>query len=182
MTDEALLPLCKTSEDALETMIRRYFRLVTACAHSFFLVGAEQSDLVQEGLIGLLAAIRSYDPEQELPFPAYARLCIRRRMISAVRSANAEKNGPLNDAVPLAFDGGAVGSDPEAAYLGKEQTEDLLAELNTRLSKLEREVLRLYLEGWSAREIAERLQKPVKSADNAIQRIRAKTASLFPRR
>ena len=101
MTDEALLARCQSSEVALETMIRRHFRLVTACARSFYLVGAEESDLIQEGLIGLLGAIRSYDSTKEIDFSAYARICIRRRMISAVRAAAGEKNAPLNEALPL---------------------------------------------------------------------------------
>ena len=181
LTDEALLTQCRSSEDALETMIRRHFRLVTACARSFYLVGAEESDLIQEGLIGLLGAIRSYDTEKETEFPAYARICIRRRMISAVRAAAGEKNAPLNDALPLSQllkDA----ENPETAYLGKERMEDLLASLRTQLSKFEQQVLALYLEGYSGREIALRLQRPAKSADNAIQRIRTKAAKTFPRR
>ena len=181
MTDAALLLRCQTSELALETLIRRHFRLVTACARSFYLTGAEESDLVQEGMIGLLGAIRSFDPEKETEFPGYAGVCIRRRMISAVRSASAEKNAALNEALPLPLSAEDA-SDPETVYLGKERMEDMLASLRSQLSKFEQQVLTLYLEGYSGREIALRLQRPVKSADNAIQRIRAKAAKTFPRR
>lgn len=182
-TDEALLAQCQSSEQALETLIRRHFRLVSACAHSFYLVGAEESDLIQEGLIGLLFAIRSYDPTAEASFPAYARLCIRRRMISAVRAANAEKNAPLNDSVSLGvFTEEASCDGPESAYLGKEANEARMAQLEAQLSPFEQNVLRLYLEGWSGSEIARMLNRPAKSADNAIQRIRRKAAELFPRR
>ena len=177
MTDEALLLQCQGSEAALEALIRRHFRLVTACARSFFLVGAEESDLIQEGMIGLLGAIRSYRAEQDVSFPSYAKLCIRRRMISAVRAANAEKNSPLNDAIPLDdYEEQINRMDPETAYLGKERMEDLLA------AEFEQAVLQLYLEGFSGREIALTLHRPAKSADNAIQRIRSKAAKLFPRR
>ena len=183
MTDEALLLQCQGSEAALEALIRRHFRLVTACARSFFLVGAEESDLIQEGMIGLLGAIRSYRAEQDVSFPSYAKLCIRRHMISAVRAANAEKNLPLNDAIPLDdYEEQINRMDPETAYLGKERMEDLLAALRSQLSAFEQAVLQLYLEGFSGREIALTLHRPAKSADNAIQRIRSKAAKLFPRR
>lgn len=183
LTDAALLAQCQSSDAALEALIRRHFRLVTACARSFFLAGAEESDLVQEGLIGLLGAIRSYNPARETDFPAYASVCIRRRMISAVRAANAEKNSPLNDSVPLDTQDSAPSTEePEAAYLGKEGREDLLSRLRSQLSPFERQVLPLYLEGYSGREIARLLERPAKSADNAIQRIRAKAAKTFPGR
>ena len=92
MSDLELLALSESSEPALETLLRRYFRLVKACAHSFYLIGAEESDLQQEGWIGLLAAVRSFSPDKDANFPAYAALCIRRRMISAVRTDRAEKS------------------------------------------------------------------------------------------
>lgn len=183
LTDETLLAQCESSEQALETMIRRHFRLVTACAHSFFLVGAEESDLVQEGLIGLLSAIRSFDPAQDVSFPAYAKLCIRRRMISAVRAANAEKNAPLNDSVPLeSYNKETQFDDPESAFLSKEHIEALMAQLEAQLSPLEQSVLRLYLDGYAAQEIALTLHRTPKSVENAIQRIRNKAAKTFPRR
>ena len=179
MTDEALLLLSQSSEEALETLIRRHFRLVKGCARSLFLAGAEESDLIQEGLIGLLGAIRSYDPEKEAGFPAYASLCIRRHMITAVRRANASKNAPLNDALPLLEHAEErADSDPEDVYLGKERMQTLLEQL----SGFEQQVLQLYLEGYSGSEIALTLHRPTKSVDNAIQRIRSKAARTFPRR
>lgn len=184
MTDEQLALLAGQDGDALEALLRRHLRTVKSCARAYFLVGAEESDLVQEGMIGLLSAIRSYEPSAQTPFEAYAILCIRRRMISAVRSANADKHAALNGALPLPEQGAEEqpGADPEAVYLGKERTNDLLAALEGELSAFERRVLPLYLEGWSGREIAQRLGRPARSADNAIQRIRAKAARLFARR
>lgn len=187
MSDESLLLLCESSEEALETLIRRHFRMVNACARSLFLVGAEENDLIQEGLIGLLSAIRSYDADSGTPFQTYAKICVKRRMISAVRAANAEKNAPLNDSVSLhtvTIDPHTdeTGTDPEATYLGKERMTDLLQTLQPQLSAFEQQVLQYYLEGYSGREIAHALHRPAKSADNAIQRIRSKAAKSFFRR
>lgn len=178
LSDDALLSLCKTSDSALEALIRRHFRIVNACARSYFLIGAEESDLIQEGMIGLLSAIRSFHPEEETPFAAYAALCVRRQMISAVRAANANRNAALNGALPLdVFTTGPSGSveDPEKTYLGKERFD----ELKECLSPLERKVFAPYLEGLSSREIAQKLDCTVKSVDNAIQRIRAKAKGLY---
>lgn len=180
MTEEQLLQRSKESDAALETLLRRHLRTVKRCARAFFLVGAEESDLIQEGMIGLLAAIRSYEPAAQTTFPAYAALCIRRRMISAVRSANADRHAALNGAVPLSSGVGELpAADPETLLLDKESMNAQLSALELRLSPFERQVLPLFLEGYSGREIAELLRRPRRSADNAIQRIRAKASALF---
>ena len=185
LSDADLLARCRDSEAALELMLRRYARLVSACARAYYLVGAEESDLIQEGMIGLLSAIRSYDEAEGVAFPVYAKLCIRRRMISAVRAAGAGKHAPLNDSVSLQEGCFAAArdelplSDPETLFLGKERTVDLLQTLHAQLSPFERQVLRLYLTGFSGREIAQTLGRSTRSAENAIQRIRGKAAALF---
>ena len=184
LTDEELLSRCNHSEIALETMLRRYSRLVTACARAYYLVGGDESDLIQEGMLGLLSAIRSYEASSGVQFPAYARICIRRRMISAVRADSAEKNGVLNGSVSLHsispnLKSDALLPDPETLYLGKERSIDLLEALQAQLSPYERRVLPLFLDGCSAEEIAAAFGRTKHSAENAIQRIRIKARSLF---
>lgn len=183
-SDTELISLCGTSQDALEIMISRYSRLVRSCARPLFLAGADHEDLVQEGMIGLLMALRSYDIASEIPFEAYAAICIRRKLYSAIRAASAEKHLPLNDSVPIqaySFEANvhvSRESDPEAALIHREVVRELLDQLKSRLSAAENEVLLLYLEGLSYREIAQSLHCSVKTVDNAVQRIRRKAASV----
>ena len=173
-----LLSLSAQSHDAMRELIQRHARLVRACARPLFLTGGDNEDLVQEGMIGLLDAIRSYEAERETPFEAYAALCIRRRMISAVRAASARKHAPLNESVPL-DEPRRIGSDPEAELLSRERTRELTEALRARLTPTERSVLELYLDGFSYREISQRVGRPPKSVDNAVQRIRRKAAQLL---
>ena len=178
LSDRELLAQSGDSHDAMRSLIARYTRLVRICARPLFLAGGDHEDLLQEGMIGLLDAIRSYDPEAGTPFESYASVCIRRRMISAVRAASALKHTPLNDSVPLEVFCTAV-IDPEAEMIGKEEQQQRLDALYTVLSPIEEKVLRLYLRGYSYQEIAERVERPQKSVDNAIQRIRRKAAQMI---
>lgn len=173
-----LLILSGRSHDAMRELILRHTRLVRACARPLFLAGGDNEDLVQEGMIGLLDAIRSYETERETPFEAYAALCIRRRMISAVRAASARKHAPLNESVPL-DEPQDLGSDPEAELLSRERTRELTEALRGRLTPTERSVLELFLDGFSYREISQRVGRAPKSVDNAVQRIRRKAAQLL---
>ena len=177
-SDSELLALSGQSHDAMRELITRHTRLVRVCARPLFLAGGDNEDLVQEGMIGLLDAIRSYEPERETPFEAYAALCIRRRMISAVRAASARKHAPLNESVPLP-EPRPAGGDPETELLSRERSRELMEALRAVLTPVERSVLSLYLEGFSYREISRRVGKPPKSVDNAVQRIRRKAARLF---
>lgn len=177
-SDSELLILSRKSHDAMREMIVRHSRLVRVCARPLFLAGGDNEDLVQEGMIGLLDAIRSYDPELGASFEAFAALCIRRRMISAVRAATALKHAPLNESVP--YDARLpAASDPEAELIGREGLRELTDALQASLSPTERTVLSLYLEGCSYREISQRVGKPPKSVDNAVQRIRRKAAQIL---
>ncbi|MBR4656715.1 MAG: sigma-70 family RNA polymerase sigma factor [Oscillospiraceae bacterium] len=178
LSDLELLARSSGSHDAMRALIIRYTRLVRICARPLFLAGGDHEDLVQEGMIGLLDAIRSFEPDTGTPFESYAAICIRRRMISAVRSASARKHAPLNDSVPL---GGSCMSstDPEAEFIDREAHQARLNALYPVLSPIEESVLRLYLEGCSYREIAQRVNRPQKSVDNAIQRIRRKATKII---
>lgn len=184
-TDEELACLSAESADALDALISRYTRLVRVCARPMFLTGADHEDLVQEGMIGLLYAVRSYNAESGVPFGAYASVCIRHKMISAIRAASAQKHAPLNDSVSLhtfAFDDAVLGTskeDPESAILDRESFHEIITALHEKLSASERDVLRYYLDGQSYSEIASRLNKPQKFVDNAVQRIRKKVEQIY---
>lgn len=178
-TDSELLSVSGQSQDAMHELIARYTRLVRACARPLFLAGGDHEDLVQEGMIGLVDAIRSYAPEQGTPFDAYAALCIRRRMYSAIRAASAQKHAPLNNALPLEELSAARTDDPETTVISREWQRELMERLNERLSSTERTVLAHYLEGSSYFEISRRVGKPLKSVDNAVQRIRRKAAQIL---
>lgn len=178
-TDLELLARSDRSQEAMHELISRYTRLVRACARPLFLAGGDHEDLVQEGMIGLLDAIRSYAPEAGTPFDAFAALCVRRRMYSAIRAASARKHAPLNDALPLEALTVSRADDPETAVISREWQRELMERLNDCLSSTERTVLEHYLEGSSYLEISRRVGKPIKSVDNAIQRIRRKAAQIL---
>lgn len=178
ISDSELLVLSRQSHDAMRELITRHSRLVRICARPLFLAGGDNEDLVQEGMIGLLDAVRSFDPERGASFEAYAMLCIRRRMISAIRAASAQKHAPLNDSVPIE-EYGTAEPDPEAVMIHREDFRALMETLESALTPAEQAVLTLYLDGFSYREISKRIGKPPKSVDNAVQRIRRKAARLF---
>ena len=172
---------------AEEALSERYMRLVRICARPLFLAGGSSEDLIQEGMIGLLSAIRSFDPESGSSFHTFAEICIRTRLLSAVKSASRKKHLPLNDGLSLeqlSEDSGSQLSatpevfrqDPEDLVLARESKEELYAVLSRCLSKMENRVLEFYLDGLSYREIAARLGKDEKAVDNAVQRIRRKLA------
>ena len=166
---------------AEESLVMRYNRLVRICARPFFLAGGDSEDLIQEGMLGLLKAIREFDPSRDAAFRTFAETCIRNRVRSAVTAAARGKHAPLNDSI--SFDcaqwrdrpGPAQGS-PEELVIDREEQSERLDVLKDRLSKFEAAVLRYYLGGLSYQEIAERTRRPLKSVDNAVQRIRRKVA------
>lgn len=180
-TDEELLQQCATSAEAEEQLILRYSRMVRAYAHRFFLLGADFEDLVQEGMIGLLTAIRAYQA-QSGAFPAYAAACIKNRLVSAVRGSAAKKHSPLNDSVP--FD--SVQNLPQISFedllIDKTLYAEYLIRLSQQLSTMEKRILDAYLDGLSCSEIADLIHKPLKSVSNALQRIKQKAADLLSRR
>lgn len=187
LSDENLLLLCSSSVEAQEVLIGRYTKLVRACARRFFLLGGDDEDLVQEGMIGLLNAIRQYQPDVGR-FPTYAAKCINSRLISAVRAASAKKHTPLNDSVSIVnycdeyLASADLTDSPEEQLINREQYSEYLAQLYMRLSALEKRILDAYLEGMSCSEIAESIHKPVKSVGNAVQRVKAKAAGILSRR
>lgn len=177
-SDTELLVLSRQSHEAMRELIVRHTRMVRVFARPLFLAGGDYEDLVQEGMIGLLDAIRGYQAESGVPFEAFAGVCIRRRLVSAVRAASAQKHAPLNDSVPLKTLH-PVSFDPETELISRERCGEFTKALQKRLSPVENIVLSLYLDGFSYREISCRVGKTVKSVDNAVQRIRRKAAHIL---
>lgn len=177
--DETLLKGVREGDGAAEELlILRYTRMVRACARPLFLAGGDSEDLLQEGLLGLLDAIREYDSGRDAGFPTFARVCIQNRLRSAVRSAAREKHMALNAAVPWEEQEGAEDrsgpENPEDLVIAREAWREELARISRELSPFEGEVLTQYLEGSSYQEIARATGKPPKAVDNAVQRIRRK--------
>ena len=173
--------------DAEDALAARYLRLVRICARPLFLAGGDSEDLIQEGMFGLLSAIRQYDPANGAAFRTFAEHCIRNRLLSAVRSASRLKHFPLNDglsleqlsedtSLPFAAIPEFFQPSPEELVLARESKEELYSAFRDRLSGLEKKVLDLYLDGLSYQDIANRLGKDGKAVDNAVQRIRRKMA------
>ena len=189
--DQELVLRAKAGDDAaLCELLNKYRGFARVKARSYFLVGADREDVVQEGMIGLYKAIRDYDPDLQTSFRAFAELCVTRQVITAVKTATRQKHGPLNHYVsferPVGSDDDGSGqclgdvladasvSDPAELVISAERIQALQAHVDDVLSDLETEVLRLHLEGKSYQEIAERLSRHVKSIDNALQRIKKK--------
>ena len=185
LEDEPLCALAASGDrEAEEALVVRYNRLVRMCARPCFLAGGDSEDLIQEGMLGLLSAIREYDPGKSAAFRTYAEICIRNRLFSAVKAAARNKHTPLNQSVsiesPLYGGAGQSGSqakDPEEILLDRESLRERMEALMGRLSRFEAGVLRLYLSGLSYSEIAAQVGKSPKSVDNAVQRIRRKRPS-----
>ena len=187
-SDETLCQLVAGgSREAEEALVTRYNRLVRTCARPFFLVGGDSEDLTQEGMVGLLKAVREYDASKEASFRTFAEICIRNRLYSVLRAAARDKHAALNQSVPLDtpfFDSNSYTTgtqtlaqrNPEDFLIDREHTAALLSGVRKQLSEFEAKILGYYLDGLSCREIAETVGKPPKSVDNAVQRIRRKVA------
>ena len=188
LSDEELCRLV-SQEDRLaeELLVTRYSRLVRTCARPYFLIGGDREDLPQEGMIGLMNAVREYDASKAASFRTFAETCIRNRLYSALRSAAGDKHLPLNQSVSLDtpfFDSNSYTSgtgnlaerNPEDFLIDREHAQSLLTGVRKQLSEFEAKILGYYLDGLSCREIAETVGKPPKSVDNAVQRIRRKVA------
>ncbi len=189
LSDNDLLRMVDSGDKlAEEQLALRYSRLVKICSRPFFLVGGDGEDLIQEGMFGLLSAIREFDLSMNTSFKTYAEICVKRRIYSAIKTASRKKHEPLNDMV--SFDD--VLSDesqsnavsyaevfrrtPEEQVLARESADEIIQTYSRCLSKFEAEILELFLSGLSYSEIAEACGKPEKSVDNAVQRIRRKLA------
>ena len=188
-TDEELIELAKNgNKDALDYLLKKYKDLVDMKVGKFFIIGAEREDIVQEGLIGLYKAIKSYNTEKESSFKSFANMCIERQLITAIKTSNRQKHMPLNSSISLnsnAYEDDndmellekldmQVLEDPLDTITKKEYYKAIEEKIDETLSDFEKQVLTRYARGESYVSIAEKLDAPVKSVDNAIQRIRKK--------
>ena len=182
LTDEELSLLSKSgNSEAEDILMERYKGYVRKLSHARYLVGGDSDDLIQEGMIGLMKAVRDYDPEKGASFKTFATLCIMRQQTTAIDSAVRKKNEPLNHSISISSEEweSAVRmmreqQSPEEILVSNESSMELLGHLKDILSPFENEVLELYLQEKGYREIAEELGKTPKIIDNAIQRIRIK--------
>ena len=189
LPDEEIVNLCHEGDNlAEEYLLDKYKNFVRSKARSYFLIGADHEDIVQEGMIGLYKAIRDYRPEKLSSFRAFAELCITRQIITAIKTATRQKHIPLNSYISLnkpLYDEesdrtlmdvimeGRV-SNPEEIIINREDLVNINEKIKEVLSGLEQEVLNAYLDGKSYQEIAESLGRHVKSIDNALQRVKRK--------
>lgn len=181
-------------EYAVGEIFGKYKNFVYLKARNYFLMGAEKEDLIQEGMIGLLKAIRGYDKNKLTSFKTFASICIKRQLITAIKTANSQKNLALNSIVDIyerekddnrsaddeiSFAGKGFSSyvsyDPEEIYMTKEEMRELITYLKDNLSGFEYEVFSKMLEGLNYKDIAEKMVKKIKSIDNAMQRIKRKS-------
>ena len=190
LTDEEVLGRIKDDQDdeAMCYLISKYRNFVRAKARSYFLIGADREDIVQEGMIGLYKAIRDFRNDKQASFRAFAELCVTRQIITAIKTATRQKHIPLNSYVSLnkpIYDeesdrtlldvlSGVKVTDPEELDISHEEFADIEAKMEDILSELEWKVLMSYLDGKSYQEISQELGRHVKSIDNALQRVKCK--------
>ena len=191
-TDEELIYIIKSGDkSAANYLINRYKNLVNIKVSKYYIAGAEKDDLIQEGMIGLFKAIKCYSPEQNNSFKTFANLCVDRQIITAIKTSNRQKHMPLNSYLSLnmsaydseddendttimeVFNNDTI-EDPLDTLTKKEYYKSVEDTIDKSLSKFEKQVLNRYIQGESYVQIAEKLDTPVKSIDNAIQRIRKK--------
>lgn len=179
--EELILSIREGNLEAEETLILRYAPFVRSFTRPYFLAGGDSEDLIQEGMIGVVKAITEFNSSRDASFSTFVSFCVRNRIYSAIRNSNRGKNSPLNNYVSFG-EVAASGSlpDPVDAIINREAYSELMREVSKLLSKFEKSVLELYLEGLSYGEISERLSKTQKSVDNAVQRIRRKVSQLYP--
>lgn len=190
LDDIELIKMTKSGDKkALNYLLNKYTEVVNMKVGKYFIVGAEKEDIMQEGLIGLFKAIKCFDPEKQSSFKTFANLCIERQLQTAIKSSTRQKHMPLNSYLSLnvsaydenddtslldVFDANIV-EDPLDMITKKEYYNFIEDRIDETLSDFEKQVLKRYTEGESYVEIAQKLDAPVKSVDNAIQRIRKKT-------
>ena len=191
LTDEEIISQIKQGdESALVYLLEKYKDIVNAKVGKYFIIGAEREDVIQEGMIGLFKAIKDFNPEKQNTFKSFANICVERQLITAIKSSNRQKHMPLNSYLSLntaAYDNNDENSvelidtfdsktveDPLETIMKEEYYNEIQNAVNKSLSKFEKQVLDRFIKGESYVTIAKRLDTPVKSVDNAIQRIRKK--------
>lgn len=188
MTDEEIAALAEKDRSAEEFLLNKYKNLVKSRAKMYFLAGGDNDDLMQEGMIGLFKAIHDYNSDKQASFYSFAELCVKRQIFTAIKTAARQKHQPLNTYISLnkpVYEDVSERTlvetlaeresvDPEKLYIMHEKLKDIEKEIDEKLSDLEKRVLILHLQGMSYQEISEIINKPTKSIDNALQRIKKK--------
>lgn len=191
MSDEELVELIKkeNNKEALEFLLDKYKEMVNMKVGKYFIIGAERDDMVQEGMIGLYKAVKNFENDKQSSFKSFANICIERQMITAIKTSNRQKHIPLNSYLSLnssASDNDDEGKDlmdvfnahfiedPLETITKKEYYKNIEVTIEKSLSDFEKQVLKRFINGESYEQIATKLDTPVKSVDNAIQRIRKK--------
>ncbi len=192
--DNELVVLANNGDDlAMEALIDKYKGFVRTKTRTYFLIGADRDDIIQEGMIGLFKAIRDFVPERQASFKSFAELCITRQMITAIKAATRRKHSPLNTYISLnkpAYEDDAERAliellrtketlDPEEILIDRESLGDTERKIKSTLSKFELDVLELYINGKTYQEIAADMDKSPKSIDNALQRVKRKIDKLL---
>lgn len=181
--DEELISRFKNGEsEILDYLMEKYKNMVRKKARTMFLIGGENDDLIQEGMIGLFKAVRDYQPDRDAAFQTFASICVDRQIYNAIQSSNRQKHQPLNSYISLSEQDGEneehLGDNwrenPESIIIDQENVQDLEQEITATLSPMENQVLEYYLAGNGYGEIAQIMGKTPKSIDNALQRIRIK--------
>ena len=181
--DEELISRFKNGEsEILDYLMEKYKNMVRKKARTMFLIGGENDDLIQEGMIGLFKAVRDYQPDRDAAFQTLASICVDRQIYNAIQSSNRQKHQPLNSYISLSEQDGENeehlgdnwGENPESIIIDQENVQDLEQEITATLSPMENQVLEYYLAGNGYGEIAWIMGKTPKSIDNALQRIRTK--------
>lgn len=185
---DIVLKASKGDKIALEYIIKKYKNFVKAKAKSYFLIGADKEDIIQEGMIGLYKAVRDFDASKTNSFKGFADICITRQIITAIKTATRQKHIPLNSYISLnkpVYDeesertlldiiATSIVTDPEELIIRKEELKHIESKMNELLSDLELQVVEYYLNGKSYQYIADKLKRDVKSIDNALQRVKRK--------
>ena len=194
LTDEEIVAICQEENNhhATDYIVQRYKNFVRSKARSYFLMGADKEDIIQEGMIGLYKATRDFNQDHEVSFKAFAELCITRQIISAIKGASRQKHIPLNSYISLnkpAYDDSErtlievleteKNLDPQEVVINREQYALIKEVMEAVLSPLEWDVLRGYMDAKSYQEMAEEHHRSVKSIDNALQRVKKKMEVYF---
>lgn len=186
--DSNIIKAQQGDQESINMILKNYKNFIFMNSRNYFLVGADQDDLLQEGMIGLIKAIKAYDGDKKASFKTFATICIKRQIITAIKSSNAQKNIALNSASGNYIEGedgrevsynkglsSYTQYNPEELFLSKEKMKDLERYSKENFSKFEKEVFSYLIKGYSYREISDKLDKSLKTIDNTIQRIKRKS-------
>ena len=187
--DEELISRFKNGEsEILDYLMEKYKNMVRKKARTMFLIGGENDDLIQEGMIGLFKAVRDYQPDRDAAFQTFASICVDRQIYNAIQSSNRQKHQPLNSYISMNGEewetqmGSKTEQSPETIIIAQENAVQMEEKIRKQLSTFENEVLTLYLDGNNYQQIGEKMNKSSKSIDNALQRIKGKVRESLGRK